>query len=69
MILLVGLALATLRLETEMFAEELQHVVLKTISNVVCVSFLVLFKAICDAMLVKHIVQFGPIETIDLCAS
>jgi len=42
-----------------MFAEELQHVILKAISNLARVSSLVLFKAVRDAIFIKHIVQFG----------
>ena len=41
-----------------MRAEELQHVILKTISNFACVSSLVLFKAISDSILIKHVMQF-----------
>ena len=51
-------SLSTLLLKTEMRAEELQDVILKTISNLARVSTLVLFKAISDSILIKHVMQF-----------
>ena len=56
-------SLSTLLLKTEMRAEELQHVILKTISNLARVSTLVLFKAISDSILIKHVMQFGCIAS------
>jgi len=53
----------SLLLKTEMLAEELQHVILKTISNFACVSSLVLFKTILDSILIKYVVQFGCIHS------
>ena len=52
-------ALATSRLETEMLAKELQHVILKTISNLARVSSLVLVKGVRDSIPDKHVMQFG----------
>ena len=45
-----------------MFAEELQHMILKSISNLACVSSLVLFKAIRNSILIKYVMQFGRIH-------
>ncbi len=42
-----------------MLAKELQHVILKTISNVARVSSMVLFKAVHDSILIKDVMQFG----------
>ena len=49
---------ATVRLKTEMLAEELQHMILKTIGNLARVSSLVLFKAVRDSILIKYVMQF-----------
>ena len=57
--LIVLVELATSRLEAEMLAEELQHVILKTISNLARVSSLVLVKGVRDSILNKHVMQFG----------
>jgi|SRR5215217_4129305 len=51
--------LATSRLEAQMLAKELQHVILKTISNLARVSSLVLVKGVRDSILNKHVMQFG----------
>jgi hypothetical protein len=42
-----------------MLAKELQHVILKTISNLARVSSLVLFKGVRDSVLNKYVMQFG----------
>jgi tartrate dehydratase alpha subunit/fumarate hydratase class I-like protein len=57
--LIVFVGLATSRLEAEMLAKELQHVILKTISNLARVSSLVLVKGVRDSILNKHVMQFG----------
>ena len=49
---------ATVRLKTEMLAEELQHMILKTIGNLARVSSLILFKAVRDSILIKYLMQF-----------
>ena len=56
-------SLSTLLLKTEMLAEELQHMILKTISNLARVSSLVLFKAVRDSVPIKHVMQFGCIAS------
>ena len=53
----------TSSLKTEMVAEELQHVILKTISYFAGVSLLVLFKAIRDSILIKHLMQFDCVHS------
>ncbi len=53
----------TSSLKTEMVAEEPQHVILKTIGYVARVSSLVLFKAIGDSILIKHLMQFGCVHS------
>jgi hypothetical protein len=58
-----GCALATARLKTEMLAEELHHVILKTIRNLARVSSLVLFETVRDSILVKHVMQFGSVHS------
>ena len=46
-----------------MLAEELQHVILKTISNLARVRSLILFKGVRDAVFVKHVVQLDCIAS------
>ena len=50
-------SLSTLLLKTEMLAEELQHVILKTVSNLARVSSLVLFKAVLDSIPIKDLMS------------
>ena len=52
-----------LHLKTEVLAEKLQHMILKTISNLTSVSSLVLFETIGDSIFIKHVVQFNCVHS------
>jgi hypothetical protein len=55
--------LLTLQRKTEMLAEKLQHMILKTIRNLASVSSLILFKTVRDSILIKYVMQFGCVRS------